>query len=415
MAALLALGASLLITGAAAWSTSAASECGPPALAATGPASLDRLSTEWPRERFGAVSVAIPDGCWAAIFDAEHFGIDRPSLVNLDEDAGTTDGDPTVAVTLIDRGTPRARSEQPTAWIEIHAPDHYLGRTEEQMLDSLRRWADEAKPRPVVSRFTHPTVPAAQMSYASQAVDHADVTREYLLGFSPATVHVEVGSPLHNPAAELAMMEAIIRTIRLADDAARPGGRVRRPPKGTYAWLETVNGQPITWKCEPIPYRVVRADAPKGAKRFVARAVQEVTDASGGRLQFTRRPPLADWDDADNRGEIAIGWARDADVDYEGDWAGLATTWQQGARIVKADVHLNIDESYTLRLDAHVVSAWPVLLHELGHAVGLDHVEKGKQSLMDPYGGGRVGFSATDDQALAYLGHHCGGAQRGSP
>jgi hypothetical protein len=155
------------------------------------------------------------------------------------------------------------------------------------------------------------------------------------------------------------------------------------------------------WSCEPIGYRVVLEGAPAGAEPFVDDAVERLSDASSGTITFRREESLTSWaqDDPRYRG-ITIGWAPDSVADWQDDTVGVGGgSVVLGERIVDGDAWLrpDIDE---LTYEPSFSSAGPVLLHELGHAVGLDHEPQGSNSLMTPRAGSVLGFTARDAAAL---------------
>lgn len=171
-------------------------------------------------------------------------------------------------------------------------------------------------------------------------------------------------------------------------------------------WLETNrSGEPLTWACEPIRYRLVVEGAPAGATAFVAEGVQTLEQASGGTIDLTPDVGLSTWDDYEPgyRG-ITIGWAPDSLADWDDETVGqggaYALLWgdyQSG----DAWIHPDLDE---LTYEFTHSSAGAVFLHELAHAVGLGHVPDGSDSIMTPNANGITDFTPADSAALTELG-----------
>lgn len=188
----------------------------------------------------------------------------------------------------------------------------------------------------------------------------------------------------------------------------------REVPDPTYAFLDEqpyAAGEPVTWRpCEPIRYEVNPLHARGSDDEAVARvrdAVAEVAALSGFRFTYVgttdRRP-------ADTAGDgeppVLIAWASAAEVpDLAGDVAGIGGAasreqarwlWYVTGRVVLdvAAVEDDGDERATL-------------LHELGHVLGLDHVDS-RRELMYAQSVGREDFGPGDRKGLARLGKGTG-------
>ncbi|MFJ6079290.1 matrixin family metalloprotease [Pseudarthrobacter sp. NPDC092419] len=171
--------------------------------------------------------------------------------------------------------------------------------------------------------------------------------------------------------------------------------------------------------CRPLHY-VVRPDfAPPGTDRLIRESVAAVSAATG--LQFvddgaTDEAPSAERESyqPDRYGKrwapILIAWSTpEESPDLAGRVAG--TGGSSSIRIdrepyvyVTGQVHLDApDLSQTLAGPDGPALVRAVIMHELGHVVGLDHVNDRTQ-LMHEENTGQLGFGAGDRAGLAVLG-----------
>ncbi len=183
------------------------------------------------------------------------------------------------------------------------------------------------------------------------------------------------------------------------------------PDGGTYAFMSTQPGTddvPVTYDpCETIRIVVNEERAPRNADEVLDDALAEMEDLTG--LSFSvegttddeplsndigsdgdRRPVQISWSDADSVPELA------------GDVAGLGgSTWveEDGFRqFVTGDVVLDAEDLEQLGDDY----TRTVMLHELGHLVGLAHVDD-LGELMHPFASGQD-WGPGDLTGLAALG-----------
>ena len=191
-----------------------------------------------------------------------------------------------------------------------------------------------------------------------------------------------------------------LRSLFGVDDRLRPA--VEADADGAYAFLETrSNGSPLGFSpCREIDYVVNPAGAPDNWAELVSIAIREVSDATG--LQFEDQGVT---DDRNFSERIDSSGNADALAD---DVAGVGgpTLIQRGNLRSFASGSVILDTDITDRLDRQFGGGnaqLGLLLHELGHLVGLDHVDD-PDELMYPTATSMTSFGPGDLQGLSLLG-----------
>ncbi len=193
---------------------------------------------------------------------------------------------------------------------------------------------------------------------------------------------------------------------------ATPGDQ----PGPHHAFLQTQRGGavPVGWDpCRPVPYVVDPAGAPAGWEGLLGDALDDVATASG--LTFADRGRVDDrrFDDrlavGPSPDPVLIGWADSQEVPgLRGDVAGLGgavSVLVDGRRFFRTG-SLVLDRGTFADLAARpggddVERA--IVLHELGHVVGLGHVDDPGE-LMHQEGVPRTDYGPGDLEGLAALG-----------
>ncbi|MGZ8583776.1 MAG: hypothetical protein ACXWXN_08515 [Actinomycetota bacterium] len=179
------------------------------------------------------------------------------------------------------------------------------------------------------------------------------------------------------------------------------------------------DGDPVRWNpCESVHYVVNVAAAPAGSLGDVQEAVRRISAATGISFAY------------DGLTDEVLERRRDmVQVDRYGDrWAPVLVTWVDPDTSSVSfrgdgDVAAGVAAPFTPRGADVIVSGWiainaddpnppgfgvpddqgPVVLHEWGHVMGLDHVDERGQ-LMHPAGGGVAGLGPGDLEGLRRLG-----------
>jgi hypothetical protein len=196
------------------------------------------------------------------------------------------------------------------------------------------------------------------------------------------------------------------RFRQLVDHLAGKGG-------GSYAFVATTSdGDPVGWDhCEPISYVVNPNGAPEDWADIVRGAVETVTSASGFEFQYAgtsvERSDERRRSDAGDPPPVLIAWAGADEVpDLEGSTAGIGGSTPARVRnriqyvtgLVVLDTEAYDRMEHIGDRDSEVL----ILSHELGHVLGLDHVDD-VDELMNAEYVGQSGFGPGDRNGLERL------------
>jgi Matrixin len=200
------------------------------------------------------------------------------------------------------------------------------------------------------------------------------------------------------------------------DPGALSRGVVLRGPDldrlGTYRFLYRRGAAPVAYDpCQPVEYVVETADVPPGGEEVVREAFVRVGQLSG--LDFRQvtsgRP---EFDLEGSPGFIEVEWAdlaTDPEVsDEHRDALGLTQTFRGTVGISEYLMRsrVRIDLRFADQVgqgDLGRAQLRAVLLHELGHAVGLAHVDDDNE-IMAEDGSGLSDFGPGDRTGLRLLG-----------
>jgi Matrixin len=193
-------------------------------------------------------------------------------------------------------------------------------------------------------------------------------------------------------------------------------------PTGTHAFMITMaDGKPVTYDpCRPIHYVVNPTGMPRSGLELVRSAIREISAATG--LAFVEdgvtleplvqaRAPRQPQRYGDRWAPVLIGWTDAAEFpSVSGDIAGVggssvvAPEGPGSERYVSGQVALSRDWfTAAIAQPGGDANARAVVMHELGHLVGLAHV-RDPDELMAELNSGLTEFGPGDRQGLAAVG-----------
>lgn len=213
------------------------------------------------------------------------------------------------------------------------------------------------------------------------------------------------------------------------DDVAAPGsgpapsGSPANEPDAPWAAFATdPDGSVVRWDaCQPVRWAFSPVGAPPGGREVVEEAVARVADATGLDLvdvgdveerPRAQRPTLAA--DGVSWAPVLVGWVDDTATDLplrrQDRGVALTVAVEGGAGRVLVTGQLALNAAWPLEpgfVERH--TDWgAVVLHELGHVLGLDHVDAPDQLMHRDPGFGPVEWGAGDLAGLAAVGDRDG-------
>lgn len=201
---------------------------------------------------------------------------------------------------------------------------------------------------------------------------------------------------------------SVMRRLGLAHERVVPEITTRGEHRFTQTQAGT--GDPVGWDpCREIDYRVNLAQAPSDGRELVHSAIGRLSEATMLRFRDRGTTDQAPFDDhlplLSRRGGVVIGWATPAELPEIAGRAGLAgsTTHAVRGRLFynAGAVALDVDTFADGRTPDSIRRS--IILHELAHVVGLDHVHEPLE-LMFAETTGSIDFGPGDLEGLARLG-----------
>jgi hypothetical protein len=189
--------------------------------------------------------------------------------------------------------------------------------------------------------------------------------------------------------------------------------RVRGDDGGSFAFVvKNAQGDPVGWNhCKPIHYVVNPEGAPAGWEDIIRGGVATVTQASAFQFQYDGTSIERSFDgrvgDASHPPPVLIAWAGSDEVaELAGSTAGIggSTPAQVHGRVQFVTGMVVLDTAAYAEMEAQSdhLAEQLILAHELGHVLGLDHVDDIGE-LMNAEYVGQDGFGPGDREGLERL------------
>jgi hypothetical protein len=185
-----------------------------------------------------------------------------------------------------------------------------------------------------------------------------------------------------------------------------------------------MDGSPLRWNpCASIHYVVNPSTAPDGSVEDVHEAVRRVSQATGIAFEYDglsdevpsrRRLPLQREEYGERWAPILIAWVdpEDTDIAFERDGHEAAAVASPSRPLTGEEIFVSGFIAMSLDDPNPPGFSWPgaqgpVLLHELGHVMGLAHVDQ-LGEIMERRGGGVTDYGPGDLEGLRRLGREAG-------
>jgi hypothetical protein len=184
--------------------------------------------------------------------------------------------------------------------------------------------------------------------------------------------------------------------------------------KGTYKFMAVQPGTddiPVTYQsCQPIKYVVNSTLSVPGGQQFIDEAVGRISAATGLRFVNLGTTNLVPGRGRTPGATILIAWTTPTQVpELAGDTVGVggssSVRFRDSARrfYFSGEISLDTPDLADMLERNGPASVRAVVMHELGHVMGLDHVQD-RHELMNEHNVGMTDFGPGDLAGLALLG-----------
>lgn len=169
-----------------------------------------------------------------------------------------------------------------------------------------------------------------------------------------------------------------------------------------YTFLSRVNGHPVHWSCDGPVYLVLQGSTPAGTDTALARVAGTLRDASGLDLRVGQ-PHSGGAGIVIRYGPIGTV-AGDLRLDDDPELGVGGPVWSAHDGVIRSAAVLIRDD--TQITDPRTPTGARVLLHEIGHGLGLGHAAPDSRDVMGPTtsSGDSDQLGPGDREALAQVG-----------
>lgn len=221
------------------------------------------------------------------------------------------------------------------------------------------------------------------------------------------------------------LVTSLLDSSPAADDDPVASAPLGASSDGYDVWARNADGTPVRWDpCRPLELAVNDDGAPAGWRNDLARAVEEVAEHTGMDVEVvgsTDERPTARRDAyqpgryGDRWAPALIAWADPGENDLpllrtdRGIAIPVAVGVEGDRTYVSGQVVLNRQRrDLQVGFDDRATSWGATLLHELGHLLGLAHVDDSGEMMARHPGTGPVGFGPGDREGLRAVGREMG-------
>lgn len=220
--------------------------------------------------------------------------------------------------------------------------------------------------------------------------------------------------------ATAALMVSIVPgswAVGSAPSATSGATRVAPGNPKAYQFVAKVNGVPVHWnRCRVIDYRLSTSKAPAHALQQLKHAIRLMHKGSGLKFKYLGRTKIIPGNTTKYPGKtrLVVGWSTAKKSTVLASTGGYAAgvgsaTWMSTGEIVQGSVVLNRAVKLAPGFGAgpkygEQGTIGQLLMHELGHAVGLAHVKDDRQIMYPELTRKVAQWGAGDLNGLAQIG-----------
>lgn len=192
-------------------------------------------------------------------------------------------------------------------------------------------------------------------------------------------------------------------------------------PDGYALWSVRSDGTPVRWNpCEPIRWVLDPDHAPPEAESLVIEAFERITAVTGLTSRYLgtvdepstpERAPFQPERYGQSWAPVLITWTtpHDGDLPLRTTDRAISIPVAVEGVFVSGQIALNSEQTLAADFKDRSTSWGATLIHEIGHLVGLDHVDDPAQLMYRFPGSGEVRFGAGDLRGLGAIGDAAGG------